>query len=66
MTVLVAEDENSIAYMYRVVLEHRNHEATITKDGQTCLETYLGTPNMKSRPSYDMSCLTTGCPGSTA
>jgi CheY-like chemotaxis protein len=54
MNVLVAEDENSIAYMYRVVLEHRNHEATITKDGQTCLETYLGTPNMKSRPSYDI------------
>jgi hypothetical protein len=38
-------------YMYRVVPEDRNHEATLTKDdGQTCLETYLGTPNMKSRP----------------
>jgi CheY-like chemotaxis protein len=35
--------------MYRVVLGHRNHEATITKDGQTCLDTYLDTPNMKRR-----------------
>jgi hypothetical protein len=50
MRVLVAEYEDSI-YMYRVVPEHKNHEATITKDGQTCLETCLGTPNMKSRPS---------------
>jgi|GEM_PF-5834865 len=50
MRVLVAEYEDSI-YMYRVVPEHKNHEATITKDGQTCVETYLGTPNMKSRPS---------------
>jgi hypothetical protein len=40
-----------IAYMYRVVPEHRNHEATITNDGQTCLKTYLDTPNMKSQPS---------------
>jgi hypothetical protein len=37
--------------MYRVVPEHRNYEGTMTKDGQTCLETYLGTPNMKSPPS---------------
>ena len=40
--------------MYRVVPEHGNHEATITKDGQTCLHTYLDTPNMKRRPSYDI------------
>jgi hypothetical protein len=37
--------------MYRVVPEHRNYEGTITEDGQTCLETYLGAPNMKSPPS---------------
>ena len=50
MRALVAEYEDSI-YMYRVVPERKNHEATITKDdGQICLEMYLGTPNMKSRP----------------
>jgi hypothetical protein len=40
--------------MYRVVPEHGNHEATITKDGQTCLEMYLDTPNIKRRLWYEI------------
>ncbi len=48
MKVLVAEDESSIAYMYRVILEKRNHDAKITNDGRACVEAYLGALNSQA------------------
>ena len=49
MKVLVAEDESSIAYMYRIILEKRNHNATITNDGRSCAEAYLSALNSQAK-----------------
>jgi len=40
MNILVAEDEDALAEMYRLSLQSRNHKATITKDGNECLQVY--------------------------
>lgn len=41
MKVLIAEDDQDTAQMYRYALESAGHEATITPDGKDCLRTYL-------------------------
>jgi len=43
MRILVAEDEESISLIYRIYLEERGHEVTITTDGKKCLEKYNST-----------------------
>ena len=40
MKILVAEDEDNISLIYKVFLEERGHEVTITTDGKKCLEKY--------------------------
>lgn len=40
MKILVAEDERLIARQYEIALADRNHEVTITFDGQECLDAY--------------------------
>jgi len=40
MKILIAEDEPDIAMPYRIVLEKRNHQVTITDNGEACLEAY--------------------------
>jgi len=38
--ILVAEDDNDAAELYKAALEARGHEVTVTIDGQQCLEVY--------------------------
>lgn len=40
LKILIAEDESDIAALYKKVLENRNHQATITTNGEDCLKTY--------------------------
>ena len=40
MNILIAEDENDIASMYKETLESRNHQVTITSNGEDCLKVY--------------------------
>jgi len=40
MKIIIAEDEETIAEAYRLALEMRGHEVTITKDGAQCMERY--------------------------
>ncbi len=40
MKVLVAEDEDSIARMYKVALESKNHEVMTVSNGKQCIELY--------------------------
>jgi CheY-like chemotaxis protein len=40
MRILVAEDEENISTLYRIALESRGHEVTVTKDGKACVEEY--------------------------
>jgi CheY-like chemotaxis protein len=40
MNILVAEDEKDIALLYKQALEDRDHEVTVTSDGEECLKTY--------------------------
>ncbi|MEO9320883.1 MAG: response regulator [Nitrososphaera sp.] len=39
MRILVAEDEESIALVYKAVLESLGHEVIIVADGEQCLQT---------------------------
>lgn len=38
--ILIAEDESDVAALYKKVLENRNHQVTITINGEDCLKTY--------------------------
>lgn len=40
LNILIAEDEIDIAALYKTVLEKRNHKATITTNGEDCLNAY--------------------------
>jgi len=40
ISVLLAEDENDIAFIYKQVLESRNHRVTVTSNGEDCLKAY--------------------------
>lgn len=40
MRILVAEDEENISLTYKLFLEDRGHEVTLTSDGKECLEKY--------------------------
>ena len=40
MNVLIAEDDNDIATLYKTLLEARNHKVTLTSNGEECLKTY--------------------------
>jgi len=40
MKILVAEDEPSIALQYEIALKDRDHDVTITSDGEQCLEAF--------------------------
>lgn len=61
MKILIAEDEHQIAMQYEIALKERNHEVTITHDGEQCLEAFYSElerqeSNRKSRlmkPPFD-------------
>jgi CheY-like chemotaxis protein len=38
--ILIAEDETDIANLYKTALEMRNHQPTITTNGEDCLKVY--------------------------
>ncbi len=40
LKILVAEDEQSIARMYKLALEGRKHEVIVVSDGDACVGTY--------------------------
>jgi len=40
MRVLVAEDEEDLASLYKQILEQRGHYVTLTKDGQECIDVF--------------------------
>lgn len=40
MNVLIAEDQQDAASIYRIALESRGHHVIVTYDGQQCLQTY--------------------------
>jgi DNA-binding response OmpR family regulator len=40
LKILVAEDEAEIAKSYKLVLEKRKHEVTLTLDGEECIKAY--------------------------
>ena len=40
MKVLVAEDEQGISQMYKIMLEDKGHNVTLTSDGEECLRAY--------------------------
>ncbi len=63
MKVLIAEDESSISMQYRLVLEERGHEVTVTENGDQCISAYfsslepqLGLVNSSYsiRPPFDL------------
>ena len=40
MKILLAEDESDVAILYKMILEDRGYEVTITTNGEDCLEVY--------------------------
>ena len=40
MNILIAEDEMDIGLLYKKVLEARNHQVTVTSNGEDCLKCY--------------------------
>jgi len=40
MNILMAEDEEDIAFQYQMVLEKRGHVVTVTNDGEACVKEY--------------------------
>lgn len=40
MKVLVAEDDESIAKQFRLIIEHSGHAVTLTSDGEECVNAY--------------------------
>jgi CheY-like chemotaxis protein len=50
MKVLIAEDEPSVADLYKISLADRGHEVLITSDGSECLETYDNATVTNSNP----------------
>ena len=57
LKILVAEDDEDIAYQYQIALDELGHEVYLTKDGEECLKnyTYALTFNNDNRPTpYDV------------
>jgi|SRR5581483_182481 len=68
MRILIAEDEENISLTYKLFLEDRGHEVTITTNGKECLEKYRSnipkTENARSHvPYYDVVVLDYRMPG---
>ncbi|HEU5120110.1 MAG TPA: response regulator [Candidatus Nitrosocosmicus sp.] len=40
MKILIAEDDKVISRAYKIVLEERGHDVTITDDGEMCIKIY--------------------------
>ncbi len=40
LKILIAEDETDIGNLYKTALEMRNHQATVTTNGEDCLKVY--------------------------
>jgi CheY-like chemotaxis protein len=40
MKILLAEDEQDVAKLYKIILEDRGHDVTITNNGEECLDVY--------------------------
>lgn len=40
MKILIAEDEENISMLYKLALESRGHDVTVTKDGEECVQEY--------------------------
>ena len=40
LKILIAEDETDIAILYKIALKKRNHQPTITTNGEDCLKVY--------------------------
>lgn len=40
MKILVAEDEEAIAELYKIILTHRGHQVKLTRDGLECIDVY--------------------------
>ncbi len=40
MKILIAEDEQDIAFLYKAALENRNHAVVLAKNGKECLDIY--------------------------
>jgi CheY-like chemotaxis protein len=38
--ILIAEDNEHIAEVYKKLLEHKGHNITVTYDGQECIDAY--------------------------
>src|SRR5207237_8073751 len=50
MKFLIAEDEASVADLYKISLADRGHEVLVTTDGSECLETYAKATVRNSNP----------------
>jgi CheY-like chemotaxis protein len=55
LNILIAEDEQDIANLYKTVLEKRNHKATITTNGEDCLKAYHEVSQSNRFPTYQSS-----------
>jgi DNA-binding response OmpR family regulator len=51
MKILVAEDEVNIAESYKLMLEFKGHEVTLTGDGEKCLDVYKQSLSSSPRAS---------------
>lgn len=40
MKILIAEDEETIAMVFQVMLEHSEHKVTLARDGEECVKAY--------------------------
>jgi two-component system cell cycle response regulator CpdR len=52
--ILIAEDHDSIAETYKLILEAQDYEVTVTKNGQECIETF--DQHMSSKENSDSGC----------
>ena len=73
MKILIAEDNRDIAFLYRVVLEARNHHIILTDNGEDCLTIYrqelknfvsrMGSIDNNKQHMFDTVILDYGMPG---
>lgn len=49
MRILVAEDEPAIARTYKLVLEDKGHNVSVTPDGESCIESYKSALSLARR-----------------
>ena len=66
MKVLIAEDNPDILKTYKMALEERGHEITITENGEQCLEIYRQYLNYNTQSFFSSSaCTNTSCTSDT-